>query len=105
MTLNGIMAVILRYFSEFGYILAVLRKSSHSLSHLLMSSCMTYRNQATGGIQSSLCLCLSQARINWEGCGRKGIRCKNGGGLMEVIGPDGVAPTQIVSVSASCYPL
>ena len=33
------MAVILRYFSEFGYLLGVLRKSSRSLSHLLMSSC------------------------------------------------------------------
>jgi len=27
--------------------------------------------------------CLSQARINWEGCGRKGIRRKNRG-VMEV---------------------
>jgi len=33
------MAVILRYFSEFGYLPGVLRKSSRSLSHLLMSSC------------------------------------------------------------------
>ena len=39
MTLNGVMAVILRYFSEFGYTPAVLRKNSRSLSHLLMSSC------------------------------------------------------------------
>ena len=31
--------VILRYFSEFGYLPGVLRKSSRSLSHLLMSSC------------------------------------------------------------------
>jgi len=31
--------VILRYFSEFGYLPGVLRKSSCSLSHLLMSSC------------------------------------------------------------------
>ena len=37
------MAVILRYFSEFGYLSGVLRKSSRSLSHLLMSSC-TYCN-------------------------------------------------------------
>jgi len=29
----------LRYFSEFGYLPGVLRKSSRSLSHLLMSSC------------------------------------------------------------------
>jgi len=39
MTLNGVMAVILRYFSEFGYLPGVLRNSSRSLSHLLMSSC------------------------------------------------------------------
>ena len=39
MTLNGVMAVILPYFSEFGYLSGVLRKSSRSLSHLLMSSC------------------------------------------------------------------
>jgi len=39
MTLNGVMVVILRYFSEFGYLVGVLRKSSHLLSHLLMSSC------------------------------------------------------------------
>ena len=32
--------VILRYFSEFGYLSGVLRKSSRSLSHLLMSSCV-----------------------------------------------------------------
>jgi len=41
MTLNGVMAVILPYFSEFGYLPGVLRKSSRSLSHLLMSSCTT----------------------------------------------------------------
>jgi len=39
MTLNGVMAVILRYFSEFGNLPGELRKSSRSLSHLLMSSC------------------------------------------------------------------
>jgi len=39
MTLKGVMAVILRYFSEFVYLPGVLRKSSRSLSHLLMSSC------------------------------------------------------------------
>ena len=31
--------VILPYFSEFGYLPGVLHKSSHSLSHLLVSSC------------------------------------------------------------------
>ena len=30
----------LRYFSEFGYFRGALRKSSRSLSHLLMSSCI-----------------------------------------------------------------
>jgi len=38
MTLNGVMAVILHYFSEFGYLPGALHKSSRSLSHLLMSS-------------------------------------------------------------------
>ena len=35
-------------------------------------------NQATG-YASQHTWCLSQARKNWEGCGRKGIRHKNGG--------------------------
>jgi len=35
-TLNGVMAVILRYFSEFGYLSGVLHKSSRSSSHLLV---------------------------------------------------------------------
>jgi len=43
MTLNGVMAVILRYFSEFGELPGALRKSSRSLSHLLMSSCRNLR--------------------------------------------------------------
>jgi len=33
--------VILRSFSEFWYLPGALRKSSRSLSHLLMSSCLT----------------------------------------------------------------
>ena len=41
MTLNGVMTVILRYFGEFGQLLGALRKSSRSLSHLLMSSCFS----------------------------------------------------------------
>jgi len=57
-------------------------------------------NQATGKCNPAF-LCLSQARINWEGCSRKGIRRKSGGfdggGLL--IGPDGVTPTRIVRVS------
>ena len=43
MTLNGVVTVILRYFSEFGYLPGTLRKSSRSLSHLLMSSCLLHR--------------------------------------------------------------
>jgi len=31
------------------------------------------------GYASQHIWCLSQARINWEGCGRKGIWCKNVG--------------------------
>jgi len=75
------------------------------------TNCVGYCGTLTNlwGMQSSIFLCLSpvfQARINWDGCGRKGIRCKiggiDGGGLR--ISPDGVAPTRIFSVSASCYP-
>jgi len=43
MTLNDLErrnGVILRYFSEFGSFRGALRKSSRSLSHLLMSSCI-----------------------------------------------------------------
>ena len=42
MTLNRVLAVILRYFSEFVYLPGVLRKISRSLSHLLMSSCLSF---------------------------------------------------------------
>jgi len=63
-------------------------------------------NQATGGMQSSIFLCLSQARINWDGYGRKGVRPEkwgriDGGGLL--ISLDGVVSTRIVGLSASCY--
>jgi len=54
-------------------------------------------------MQSSIFLCLSQARINWEGCGRKGIWCKNGGddGGGSLISLEGVAPSWTVGVSTS----
>jgi len=53
-------------------------------------------------MQFSIFLCLSQARINLEGCGRKGIRCKNGGidGDGFPISPHGVAPSRIVDYHA-----
>ena len=59
------------------------------------------------GMQSSVFLCLSQDQINWDGWGRKGFQHKmgegiDGGGLL--ISLDGVAPTRIVGVSASCCP-
>jgi len=54
-------------------------------------------------MHASIIQCLSQARINWEGCGRKGIRRKNGrgdgGGGTD--SPDGVASRRIVGESAS----
>jgi len=42
--------------------------------------------------------CLSQARINSEGCGRKGIWRKTGG---DDGGPDGVASRRIVGALVS----
>jgi len=50
------------------------------------------QNHATG-YASQHTWCLSQARINWEVCDKKGIQCKNGG-MIEVEAPislDGVA--------------
>jgi len=47
--------------------------------------------------------CLSQAGINWEGCGRKGIRHKTGGnnGGVGIHGPGEIASIWIVSALAS----
>jgi len=59
--------------------------------------------QATGYARLHI-WCLSQARMNLEGCGgRKGIRCKNGGTMEmgSLISPDGMASIRIVGVSAS----
>ena len=44
---------------------------------LLRSKFVTVLVSATGYASQHIC-CLSQARINWEGCVRKGIRRKNG---------------------------
>jgi len=53
-------------------------------------------------MQASINRCLSQARINWEGCDRKGIRCKMGGlWWWGHVSSGGVAPTQTVGFSAS----
>jgi len=50
--------------------------------------------------------CLSQARIKWEGCGRKGIWHKNGEDDRgwSLINPDGVASSQMVGVSSVTFP-
>jgi len=45
---NGI---ILRYFSEFGYLPGALCKSSRSLSHLLMSSCFQNSEKCSAAAQ------------------------------------------------------
>jgi len=61
----------------------------------------TQQHQSTEGKN----LCLSQARINWEGCGGKGIWQKmgnDGGGGIDSL--DGVASSWIVGASASIVP-
>jgi len=58
------------------------------------------QNHATG--YASIFWCLSQDRTKWEGCGRRASSVKigdDGGGPL--ISPDGVAPSQMVGVSAS----
>ena len=49
------------------------------------------------GTQASIIQCLPQAKISWEGCGRKDIQHKNGG-MMEVGAP---IVQRIVGASAS----
>jgi len=56
MTLNGVMAVILRYFSEFAYLPGVLRKNSRLLSHLLMSSCAVLLMPHVSALQGNFVL-------------------------------------------------
>jgi len=46
--------------------------------HLLAGYIWLWLNTATGYASQHI-WCLSHARINWEGCTRKGIRHKNGG--------------------------
>jgi len=72
MTLNGVMAVILRYFSEFGYLPGALRKSSRSLSHLLMSPCYSLAKRCLQRLNRKTrrmtdCMHIHQARRNtWQ---------------------------------------
>jgi len=51
----------LRYFSKFGYLPGVLRKSSRSLSHLLLSSCLSFFNSPGGN--SAHCLAVASVLI------------------------------------------
>ena len=65
----------------------------------------TQQNQATGyALCNPAYLMPDPSQDKWEGSGRNGIRCKNGGkgdGGGSLIGPDGVAPSWTVGVSAS----
>jgi len=77
--------------------LSVACRYSYSLLFSLLPSHLVC-NQATG-YASQLIWCLSQARINWEDCGRKASCVKmgdEGGGSL--ISSDGVAPSRIVGV-------
>jgi len=55
------------------------------------------RNQATVYVSQHI-WCMSQARINWEGCGMKGSGIRR---MAQLISPDGVASSWIVNASAS----
>ena len=57
----------------------------------------------SAGYASQHIWCLSQARIKWEGCCKKGIRHQKmpGDGGGSLIRPDGVTPSWMVGVSAS----
>jgi len=73
-------------------------------THYMRKYCIVRQNQVTAYVIEHI-WCLSQARINWEGCSRKGIRNKTGqdDGGGSLISLDEVAPIQIVDVSASVF--
>jgi len=75
------MYVVFYFVYFFNVNLSVACKYSYSLLFSLLPSHLVC-NQATGYASQHI-WCLSQARINWEDCGRKGIWHKNGG-MMEV---------------------
>jgi len=72
----------LSYFSVW-YRLSIALLSRVSKAQRIVYKCSAVAEPSHGGMQSSILLCLTQARINLEGCGRKGIRRENGG-MMEV---------------------
>ena len=72
----------------------------HFVLHTFVFNYCIPQNQATEYASQHI-WCLSEARINSEGCGRKVIWCKNVGEKGEsLISLDGVAPSQIVDVLA-----
>jgi len=84
------------------HVMSPLCLSSSLLSMLGKGPIYCYCCQATGYASQHIWR-LTQSRINWEGCGRKGILHKDGGddGGGSLISPYGVAPSWIVGVSAS----
>jgi len=56
-------------------------------------------------MQSSIFLCPSQARINWEGCGRRGKKVKAFPYSIPSVGPGGDPGVQAVSPQVTvCHP-
>jgi len=67
--------------------------------HVKFNNVQIWRQEPSHRVCKPAYLGLSQARINWEGCARKGIWCKNGGD-----GRDG-APISLdwVAVHPDCW--
>jgi len=75
--LQGSQAALNTLVTEDGQLLLAGNGSTLSTIRILLAI-ITLLNQATGYASQHI-WCLSQARINWEGCARKGIRRENGG--------------------------
>ena len=66
MTLNGVMTVILHYFTEFASFQGALCKSSRSLSYLLMSSCKNYEAEPTLSLIRWMALLFIRHMVPWQ---------------------------------------
>jgi len=94
---NNLISIYVKQCATAGECISVqaYHKSNSIATGIIINSLLhKTQNQATGYASQHI-WCLTQARINWMGCNRKGIQRKNAGneGGESLISLDGVAPS------------